>query len=115
MPRRRGRSAPQRPGPPAGRGPRVPGESGDAGASVTWAFSSSRKQGRVVGEWVGLMKVVVVTGDCSRAAGGRDDHVLGRDVLVATLVAGGHALDLVHDVHALDHLAEDAVADAVLR
>lgn len=44
-----------------------------------------------------------------------DDDVLDRHVAVAVFVGGTDTLDLVHDVQPLDHLAKDAVADAVLR
>src|SRR5262249_20891113 len=42
-----------------------------------------------------------------------DDVLLGH-VLMTALTAGADDLDLVHHVHAGDHLAEDAVADAIL-
>src|SRR4051794_14695654 len=47
------------------------------------------------------------------AADGVDDDVLDRDFLMPTTVCGFDVLDLVHDVHAVDDLAEDAVAHAV--
>src|SRR5436305_10598665 len=43
-----------------------------------------------------------------------DDDVGYRNVLVPILFRRGHGLDPVHHVHALDDLAEDAVADVVL-
>src|SRR5581483_8509106 len=44
---------------------------------------------------------------------GFDHHVLGRDPLVAADPSGWHFRDLVYDVHAVDHLAEDTVAESI--
>src|SRR5690606_544610 len=42
-----------------------------------------------------------------------DDDVFNRHVLVEAFVAGAHGFDLVHDLGAVDHLAEHGVAPAV--
>ncbi len=50
----------------------------------------------------------------SRALGLFDDDRIVRHVLMARLVTGRHRLDLIHHIHATDHLAEDCVTPAVL-